>query len=76
MLAPCVAVRSAPAAPAAPAAKTEPRAKGPPVRKDGTIFAESELMGTRVSVNVWAGDAAGNLSGRTTAGTVLLSPCP
>lgn len=25
----------------------------PPVRKDGTIFAESELMGTRVTVNVW-----------------------
>jgi len=27
----------------------------PPVRKDGTVFAESELMGTRVSINVWAG---------------------
>lgn len=29
----------------------------PPIRKDGTVYAESELMGTRVSVNVWAGPA-------------------
>jgi thiamine biosynthesis lipoprotein len=32
------------------------------VRPDGTIFAESELMGTRVSINVWigkGGDALG-----------------
>lgn len=28
----------------------------PPIRKDGTVFAESELMGTRVSINVWAGE--------------------
>jgi thiamine biosynthesis lipoprotein len=27
----------------------------PPVRKDGTVYAESELMGTRVSINVWVG---------------------
>ncbi|MEM9452747.1 MAG: FAD:protein FMN transferase [Myxococcota bacterium] len=27
-----------------------------PVRKDGTVLADSELMGTRVSINVWAGD--------------------
>jgi thiamine biosynthesis lipoprotein len=27
--------------------------EGPPVRKDGTIYGESELMGTRVSINVW-----------------------
>lgn len=27
----------------------------PPIRKDGTVYAESELMGTRVSINVWAG---------------------
>jgi thiamine biosynthesis lipoprotein len=26
------------------------------VRPDGTIFAESELMGTRVSINVWIGE--------------------
>jgi len=28
-------------------------AKGPPVRNDGTIYAESELMGTHVSINLW-----------------------
>lgn len=27
--------------------------KAPPVRKDGTIYADAELMGTRVSLNVW-----------------------
>jgi len=27
--------------------------EGPPVRKDGTIYASAELMGTRVSLNVW-----------------------
>ncbi len=27
------------------------------VRADGTIFAESELMGTRVSINVWVGQS-------------------
>lgn len=32
----------------------EPDAQeGPPVRKDGTIYASAELMGTRVSLNVW-----------------------
>lgn len=30
----------------------------PPLRKDGTVYAESELMGTRVSINVWAGPPA------------------
>ncbi len=25
----------------------------PPVRKDGTLYAESELMGTRFSINLW-----------------------
>jgi thiamine biosynthesis lipoprotein len=29
--------------------------EAPPVRPDGTIFAESELMGTRVSINLWLG---------------------
>ncbi len=38
--------------PAQPSEPT-PAAEAPPVRKDGTIFAESELMGTRVTVNVW-----------------------
>ncbi|MCA9657305.1 MAG: FAD:protein FMN transferase [Myxococcales bacterium] len=28
-------------------------AEAPPVRKDGTIYAESELMGTRFSINLW-----------------------
>lgn len=27
------------------------------IRPDGTIFAESELMGTRVSINVWVGES-------------------
>lgn len=31
---------------------------GPPLRDDGTLYAESELMGTRVSMNVWVGDPA------------------
>lgn len=53
---------SAPADPTTPNAaapkadaSTEPDSNepAPPVRKDGTIFAESELMGTRVTVNVW-----------------------
>jgi thiamine biosynthesis lipoprotein len=38
---------------AAPAPSAEPQGDAPPVRKDNTIFAESELMGTRVTVNVW-----------------------
>ncbi|HLU47350.1 MAG TPA: FAD:protein FMN transferase, partial [Planctomycetota bacterium] len=38
---------SAPAAPEAP-----------PLRHDGTLFAESELMGTRVSINVYVGETA------------------
>jgi thiamine biosynthesis lipoprotein len=28
----------------------------PPVRKDGTIYAEANQMGTRFSINVWLGD--------------------
>jgi thiamine biosynthesis lipoprotein len=31
----------------------EAEGKGPPVRADGTIYAESELMGTHVSINLW-----------------------
>ena len=30
----------------------------PPVRKDGTIYAETEQMGTRVSINLWVGEGA------------------
>lgn len=40
---------------AAPA-QAAPPAQAPPVRKDGTIYAESEQMGTRVSINVHVGD--------------------
>lgn len=36
-------------------AKRQPR-EIPPVRKDGTVYAESYHMGTRFSVNVWLGD--------------------
>lgn len=39
---------------AADKAAPEPEpSPGPPVRKDGTIYADTELMGTRVSLNVW-----------------------
>ncbi len=38
--------------------------KDPPVRKDGTIYAESYHMGTRFSVNVWLGDQAPAAAGR------------
>ncbi len=31
----------------------EPEDEPPPIRPDGTIFAETELMGTRVSINLW-----------------------
>ena len=41
------------AEPKQPPASEEPGQDAPPVRKDGTIYGESELMGTRVSINVW-----------------------
>jgi FAD:protein FMN transferase len=56
--------REASEAPATPEPEAPPPTQGPavrsegeppPVRKDGTMFAESELMGTRVSINVWVG---------------------
>lgn len=53
--------RSPPPKPAQPEEQPEappPEREGPPVRKDGTVFADSELMGTRVSLNVFAGDPA------------------
>jgi thiamine biosynthesis lipoprotein len=34
-------------------ADTKHDAKAPPVRKDGTIFADGVLMGTSISINVW-----------------------
>ena len=43
-------------APAASAEPTAPQRPPPPVRKDGTIYAETEQMGTRVSINVWVGE--------------------
>lgn len=43
----------APAPVPTPEAPPQDDPDAPPVRKDGTIFAESELMGTRVTVNVW-----------------------
>lgn len=33
------------------------------VRADGTIFAETELMGTRVSINLWVGQGGDALAG-------------
>lgn len=52
---------SKPDAPAQDKAATEreasrsdaPAGEPPPLRADGTIFAETELMGTRASVNLW-----------------------
>lgn len=47
--------------PAATAPKDSPAAParpGPPVRKDGTVYAETEQMGTRMSINVFVGDRA------------------
>ena len=35
---------------------SDPNATAPPVRKDGTVYGQSELMGTRVSVNLFVGD--------------------
>lgn len=35
-----------------------PAAPGPPVRKDGTIYAETQQMGTRMAINVHVGDAS------------------
>lgn len=37
---------------------TEPARPPPPVRKDGTIYAETEQMGTRVAINVWVGEGS------------------
>jgi thiamine biosynthesis lipoprotein len=34
------------------------------VRSDGTIFAETELMGTRASINLWVGPGGDALAGR------------
>ena len=37
----------------APAPPVEPEPEPPPVRRDGPVYAEAELMGTRFSINVW-----------------------
>lgn len=42
----------------APAPEPEPERAAPPVRKDGTIYAETQQMGTRVSINVHVGERA------------------
>lgn len=34
----------------------DPQSEPPPVRKDGTIYAEAYQMGTRFSINVWVGE--------------------
>lgn len=46
---PTPAPKDSPAAPA-------PARPAPPVRKDGTIYAETEQMGTRMAINVHVGD--------------------
>jgi thiamine biosynthesis lipoprotein len=40
-------------APLAAPLPAPPAVQAPPVRRDGTIYAESELMGTRFSINLW-----------------------
>ncbi|MBA3547290.1 MAG: FAD:protein FMN transferase [Nannocystis sp.] len=49
-----------PASTPAPTANAEPphppERPAPPVRKDGTVYAETEQMGTRVSINLWIGE--------------------
>jgi thiamine biosynthesis lipoprotein len=42
-----------PQGPAAPTETTKAPVEPPPVRKDGTIFADGVLMGTSVSINLW-----------------------
>ncbi|TPV95003.1 MAG: FAD:protein FMN transferase [Myxococcales bacterium FL481] len=65
------APRDAPAAPTGPAspavAQHADRGQAPPVRRDGTVFAASQLMGTRFSINVWLHDPAQ----ATSAGTAI-----
>ena len=59
---PVAAPTPAPApAPVAPA--PTPDAAAPPVRKDGTIYAESYHMGTRFSINLWVGDQSASAAG-------------
>ena len=41
--------------PPKPKAPPLPEAEGPPIRRDGTMFGTSELMGTTVSINVYVG---------------------
>jgi thiamine biosynthesis lipoprotein len=36
----------------------------PPIRNDGTVYGESTLMGTRVSINVYVGDDRGEATAR------------
>ena len=50
-------------APTAPAAPETPELPPPPVRKDGTIYAETEQMGTRFSINVWVGEGSSAQAG-------------
>lgn len=50
----------------APEANAEPKKQPreiPPVRKDGTVYAEAYHMGTRFSINVWLGDHSASDAG-------------
>jgi FAD:protein FMN transferase len=40
-------------APAPAGAPSTEKPSGPPIRKDNTVFADTEMMGTRVSINVY-----------------------
>ena len=50
-------------APTAPAAPETPELPPPPVRKDGTLYAATEQMGTRFSINVWVGEGSSAQAG-------------
>lgn len=41
-----------------------PEREAPPVRNDGTIYAESYHMGTRFSINLWVGELTAAAGGR------------
>lgn len=57
--------QAAPKPPPKSEAKPKENAQEIPIRADKTVFGESELMGTRVSINVYVGDAPnGNAAGQ------------
>ncbi len=52
------------ATPPAPPDKPFQAPEAPPVRKDGTVYAESFHMGTRFSINLWVGELTAAAAGQ------------